>query len=188
MCLFGSCVHVCTCVVRRSSTFGALTQSKWGRASFTLWTNDHCLSESTEARGTANVNDCHWQYTAFKWNISLQTFSFYFLFCFVFILMVVLMTELLIQPKAVDFAFNMTNEKKKQWSVEFVKQSTWYWTLQGVISLLTVPGNCLAIFLILTRRYLLFFICQQTGISCNNVILLWLSCYFYQQYMHDGIW
>lgn len=77
---------------------------------------------------------------------------------------------------------------KKQWSAEFVKQSTWYWTLQGVISLLTVPGNCLVIFLILTRRYLLFFISQQTGISCNNVVLLWLSCYFYQQYMHDGIW
>ena len=57
MCLFGSVFL--TCVLRRSSTFGALTQSKRGRASFTLCTNDHCLSESTEARGTANVNDCH---------------------------------------------------------------------------------------------------------------------------------
>lgn len=53
-----------------------------------------------------------------KYLIANLQFLLFILFCFH--LMVVLMTELLIQPKAVDFAFNMTNLTEKNsgvWSL-----------------------------------------------------------------------
>lgn len=74
------------------------------------------------------------------------------------------------------------------------EQPTWYWIMKGVISLLTVLGNGLVVFLILKRRNLqvtcnwfvlslsvadllvglvlpsLSYICHQKGIFCNNAV------------------
>ena len=100
------------------------------------------------------------------------------------------MLELLIQqPK--KMSVNFTNSTSTSSPEE---QPTWYWIMKGVISLLTVFGNGLVVFLILTRRNLqitcnwfilslsvvdflvglvlpsVSFICHQEGISCNNVV------------------
>lgn len=87
-----------------------------------------------------------------------------------------------------------TNSLEKSKSDATIESPAWYWILQGMISLVTVSGNGLVIFIILTRRNLQIacnwfvlslsmadffvglllppwsFICRQEGISCNYVV------------------
>ena len=109
------------------------------------------------------------------------------------------MLGLLTQPE--EMAVNFTNSSNnltiltgKYSGGSLEDQPTWYWIMKGVISLLTVFGIGLVVFLILTRRNLLItcnwfvlslsvadffvglvlptlsFICHQKSIFCINVV------------------
>lgn len=132
---------------------------------------------------------------SFKWNISLHIFLF--VFCFFNSKGNFAWVADTTKGMAVNIANstnNLTNLTGKYSGDSPAEQPTWYWIMKGLISLLTVFGNGLVVFLILKRRNLqvtcnwfvfslsvadffvglvlpsVSFICHQEDIFCNNAV------------------